>query len=144
MSQITPSEIFNLVVWGILFFVLIAKFFQSIRLVPTQSAYLDGTATHDHERRITLVRATDDNTGMRRPVELERRNHAPMVTFHKRPNILKFHLCFSLDQLPSAVLGAAAGFHCPRRMWLMSTRSNRPALRNGSLAEKRSAASRLG
>ncbi len=40
MSQPTPSEIFNLAVWGILFLVLIVKFFQSIRLVPTQSAYM--------------------------------------------------------------------------------------------------------
>jgi len=36
----SPSEIFNLAVWGILFLVLIVKFFQSIRLVPTQSAYV--------------------------------------------------------------------------------------------------------
>jgi regulator of protease activity HflC (stomatin/prohibitin superfamily) len=36
----SPSEIFNLAVWGILYLVLIVKFFQSIRLVPTQSAYL--------------------------------------------------------------------------------------------------------
>jgi len=36
----SPSEIFNLAVWGILFLVLIVKFFQSIRLVPTQSAYI--------------------------------------------------------------------------------------------------------
>jgi regulator of protease activity HflC (stomatin/prohibitin superfamily) len=34
------AAIFNLVVWGILFLILIAKFFRSIRLVPTQSAYL--------------------------------------------------------------------------------------------------------
>ncbi len=40
MSQITPSEIFNLAVWGILFLVLIVQFFRSIRLVPTQSAYV--------------------------------------------------------------------------------------------------------
>ena len=38
--QTTPSEIFNLVVWGILFLVLIVRFFRSIRLVPTQSAYV--------------------------------------------------------------------------------------------------------
>lgn len=36
----SPSEIFNLAVWGILFLVLIVKFFQSIRLVPTQSAFI--------------------------------------------------------------------------------------------------------
>ena len=40
MLQTTPLEIVNLVVWGILFLVLIVKFFQSIRLVPTQSAYV--------------------------------------------------------------------------------------------------------
>ena len=40
MSQITPSEIFNIFVWGILFLVLIVKFFRSIRLVPTPSAYV--------------------------------------------------------------------------------------------------------
>jgi regulator of protease activity HflC (stomatin/prohibitin superfamily) len=40
MSQPTPAEIFNLVVWGILFLILVIKFFQSIRLVPTQSAYV--------------------------------------------------------------------------------------------------------
>ncbi|MDP6700954.1 MAG: stomatin-like protein [Candidatus Latescibacteria bacterium] len=33
-------DIFNLVVWGGLFLVLIFKFFRSIRLVPTQSAYI--------------------------------------------------------------------------------------------------------
>lgn len=33
-------EIFNLAVWGLLFLVLIFKFFRSIRLVPTQSAYI--------------------------------------------------------------------------------------------------------
>jgi regulator of protease activity HflC (stomatin/prohibitin superfamily) len=36
----SPSDIFNLVVWGILFLVLIVKFFRSIRLVPTKSAYV--------------------------------------------------------------------------------------------------------
>ena len=40
MSRIAPSDVFNLVVWGILFLVLIVKFFRSIRLVPTQSAYV--------------------------------------------------------------------------------------------------------
>jgi len=33
-------DIFNLIVWGILFLVLIIKFFRSIRLVPTQQAYI--------------------------------------------------------------------------------------------------------
>ena len=36
----SPMDIFNIVVWGILFLVLIVKFFRSIRLVPTQSAYI--------------------------------------------------------------------------------------------------------
>ena len=36
----TAADIFNLVVWGILFLVLIIKFLRSIRLVPTQSAYI--------------------------------------------------------------------------------------------------------
>jgi regulator of protease activity HflC (stomatin/prohibitin superfamily) len=40
MSKISPLEAFNLIVWGILFIVLIVKFLQSIRLVPTQSAYI--------------------------------------------------------------------------------------------------------
>lgn len=33
-------DIFNFVVWGTIFAVLIFKFFQSIRIVPTQSAYV--------------------------------------------------------------------------------------------------------
>jgi regulator of protease activity HflC (stomatin/prohibitin superfamily) len=33
-------QVFNLVVWGALFLVLIVKFFRSIRLVPTQNAYI--------------------------------------------------------------------------------------------------------
>ena len=36
----TVFEVFNLAVWGILFLVLIVKFLRSIRLVPTQSAYI--------------------------------------------------------------------------------------------------------
>ena len=36
----TVFEIFNLTVWAILFLVLIVKFLRSIRLVPTQSAYI--------------------------------------------------------------------------------------------------------
>ena len=36
----TVFELFNLAVWGILFLVLIVKFLRSIRLVPTQSAYI--------------------------------------------------------------------------------------------------------
>ncbi len=36
----TVFEIFNLIVWGLLFLVLIVKFLRSIRLVPTQSAYV--------------------------------------------------------------------------------------------------------
>ena len=34
------ESIFNLVVWGILFLVLVVRFFRSIRLVPTKSAYI--------------------------------------------------------------------------------------------------------
>lgn len=33
-------DVFNLIVWGILFLILIVKFFRSIRLVPTKSAYI--------------------------------------------------------------------------------------------------------
>ncbi|MHC4944211.1 MAG: SPFH domain-containing protein [Planctomycetota bacterium] len=40
MPQPSALEIFNLAVWGILFLVLIIKFFQSIRLVPTKFAYI--------------------------------------------------------------------------------------------------------
>ena len=40
MAPTTPSEIFNLVVWGMLFLILIVKSYRSIRLVPTQFAYL--------------------------------------------------------------------------------------------------------
>jgi regulator of protease activity HflC (stomatin/prohibitin superfamily) len=40
MTRTSPTEIFNLVVWGILFLILIVKFFRSIRLVPTKSAYI--------------------------------------------------------------------------------------------------------
>ncbi len=36
----TVFEISNLIVWGLLFLVLIVKFLRSIRLVPTQSAYV--------------------------------------------------------------------------------------------------------
>jgi regulator of protease activity HflC (stomatin/prohibitin superfamily) len=32
------TDIFNLVVWGLLFLILVSKFFASIRVVPTQSA----------------------------------------------------------------------------------------------------------
>ena len=35
-----PTDVFNLIVWGVLFAVLIFKFFRSIRLVPTKSAYI--------------------------------------------------------------------------------------------------------
>ena len=34
------TSIFNLVVWGLLFLILVVNFFRSIRLVPTQSAYI--------------------------------------------------------------------------------------------------------
>lgn len=40
MANIAPSQLFNLIVWGILFLILIVKFLRSIRLVPTQSAYV--------------------------------------------------------------------------------------------------------
>ena len=33
-------DFFNLAVWGGLFLLIIVKFFQSIRLVPTKSAYI--------------------------------------------------------------------------------------------------------
>lgn len=38
--MVTAAEIFNLVVWGLLFLILVVKFFRSIRLVPTKSAYI--------------------------------------------------------------------------------------------------------
>ena len=40
MEQSNPIEIFNLIIWGILFLVLIFKFLRSIRLVPTKFAYI--------------------------------------------------------------------------------------------------------
>jgi regulator of protease activity HflC (stomatin/prohibitin superfamily) len=40
MPKINPEDLFNLIVWGILFLVLIVRFLRSIRLVPTQSAYI--------------------------------------------------------------------------------------------------------
>ena len=40
MPKINPADLFNLIVWGILFLVLIVRFLRSIRLVPTQSAYI--------------------------------------------------------------------------------------------------------
>jgi len=40
MSKLQPQDAFNLVVWGCIFLILIYKFFRSIRLVPTQSAYV--------------------------------------------------------------------------------------------------------
>ncbi|MDO6525069.1 SPFH domain-containing protein [Motilimonas sp. 1_MG-2023] len=39
-SEISLMDIFVMLVWGALFLVLIVKFFQSIRLVPTQKAYV--------------------------------------------------------------------------------------------------------
>ncbi len=33
-------DIFNLIVWGVFFLTLVSKFFASIRVVPTQSAYI--------------------------------------------------------------------------------------------------------
>lgn len=40
MNGIAGSDIFNLVVWGIFFLVLITKFIQSICMVPTKKAYI--------------------------------------------------------------------------------------------------------
>ena len=40
MEPSSPMEIFNLIIWGILFLVLIFKFLRSIRLVPTKFAYI--------------------------------------------------------------------------------------------------------
>ena len=37
-------EIFNFVVWGAFFLILIVKFFAAIRLVPTQTAHVGRTA----------------------------------------------------------------------------------------------------
>ena len=39
-DEIGFSAIFNLVVWGLIFTVLIVQFFRSIRVVPTRSAYI--------------------------------------------------------------------------------------------------------
>ncbi len=40
MENISGGDLFNLIVWGILFLILISKFVQSICLVPTKSAYI--------------------------------------------------------------------------------------------------------
>lgn len=40
MQFIETANIFNLVVWGILFFIITVKFLKSICLVPTKSAYV--------------------------------------------------------------------------------------------------------
>ena len=40
LGGLTVSDIFNLVVWGAFFLILVSKFFTSIRVVPTQSAYI--------------------------------------------------------------------------------------------------------
>jgi regulator of protease activity HflC (stomatin/prohibitin superfamily) len=40
LAALTGLTIFNIVVWGILFLVVIAQLLRSIRLVPTQSAFL--------------------------------------------------------------------------------------------------------
>ena len=40
MENISSEAVFNLAVWGILFFILIFKFVKSICLVPTKSAYI--------------------------------------------------------------------------------------------------------
>ncbi len=38
--NLTIAEIFNLLIWGMVFFILIVQFIKSIRLVPTQSSYI--------------------------------------------------------------------------------------------------------
>ncbi len=40
LGDLSITDIFNLVVWGVLFLILISKFFTSIRVVPTQSAFI--------------------------------------------------------------------------------------------------------
>ena len=40
LGDVSIVEIVNFVIWGFVFLVLIVKFFGSIRLVPTQSAYI--------------------------------------------------------------------------------------------------------
>lgn len=40
MENISEGDLFNLIVWGILFLILISKFVQSICLVPTKEAYI--------------------------------------------------------------------------------------------------------
>ena len=38
LGDLSITDIFNLVVWGVLFLILISKFFTSIRVVPTPSS----------------------------------------------------------------------------------------------------------
>ena len=40
MSGVAGLDLFNLVFWGVLFFIVIVKFIRSIRLVPTKKAYI--------------------------------------------------------------------------------------------------------
>jgi len=40
MENIPEGDLFNLIVWGIFFLILISKFIQSICLVPTKKAYI--------------------------------------------------------------------------------------------------------
>lgn len=40
LGDVSVLDIFNFIVWGIVFLILIVRFFTSIRLVPTQSAYI--------------------------------------------------------------------------------------------------------
>jgi regulator of protease activity HflC (stomatin/prohibitin superfamily) len=39
-DTVQVADIFNVVVWGLLFLILVVKFFRSLRLVPTQSVYI--------------------------------------------------------------------------------------------------------
>ena len=40
LGGLAVTDIFNLIVWGLFFLILVSKFFTSIRVVPTQSAYI--------------------------------------------------------------------------------------------------------
>ncbi len=40
LGALTPGGVFNFLVWGVVFFVLIVQFVRSIRLVPTRKAYI--------------------------------------------------------------------------------------------------------
>ena len=40
MSNLHPSDLFNLIFWGAIFALVIIKFIQAMRLVPTKKAYI--------------------------------------------------------------------------------------------------------